>query len=175
MAFYQAYNRLCLDIYSFPKPTLAAMTGHAIAGGCILALCCDYRYIAEGRKLMGLNEIKLGVPVPYIAVCILRDLVGGRIAHEVMDSGNIFPADELAQMGLVDKIFPLSHVLSEGIRRIQGMTGSPLGAFKQVKENRIEGVVDQISSVLAAKEQRFVDCWFSPEARELLKKAMNKY
>ncbi|MEE8391251.1 MAG: enoyl-CoA hydratase/isomerase family protein [Anaerolineae bacterium] len=61
--FYQAFNRVCLDLYTLPKPTVAAIPGHAIAGGCILALCCDYRLIAQGRKLMGLNEIKLGVPI----------------------------------------------------------------------------------------------------------------
>jgi enoyl-CoA hydratase/carnithine racemase len=63
--FYQTFNRVCLDLYTLPKPTIAVITGHAIAGGAILALCCDYRFIAEGRKLMGLNEIRLGVPVPY--------------------------------------------------------------------------------------------------------------
>ena len=58
-SFYQAFNRMCLDLYTLPKPTVAAITGHAIAGGCILTLCCDYRFIAQGRKLMGLNEIML--------------------------------------------------------------------------------------------------------------------
>lgn len=57
--FYHAFNRVSMALYTLPKPTIAAITGHAIAGGCILALCCDYRFIAEGRKLMGLNEIKL--------------------------------------------------------------------------------------------------------------------
>ena len=67
--FYHTFNQMCLDLYTLSKPTIAAITGHAIAGGCILALCCDYRFIADGRKLMGLNEIKLGVPVPYLADC----------------------------------------------------------------------------------------------------------
>ncbi len=46
-AFYRAVNQMCLDLYALPKPTVAAITGHAIAGGCILALCCDYRFIAN--------------------------------------------------------------------------------------------------------------------------------
>jgi len=74
--FYQAFNQVCLDLYTFPKPTIAAITGHAVAGGCILALCCDYRLIATGRRLVGLNEIKLGVPVPYLGDCILQQVVG---------------------------------------------------------------------------------------------------
>jgi enoyl-CoA hydratase/carnithine racemase len=59
-AFFHQYNLLCLDLYTFPKPVISAVTGHATAGGCILALCTDYRFMAEGRALMGVNESKLG-------------------------------------------------------------------------------------------------------------------
>ncbi|MGD8603583.1 MAG: enoyl-CoA hydratase/isomerase family protein, partial [Anaerolineales bacterium] len=65
-SFYHSFNQVCVEMLRFPKPLVAALSGHAIAGGYILAVCCDYRLIAEGRKLVGLNEIKLGVPVPYV-------------------------------------------------------------------------------------------------------------
>jgi enoyl-CoA hydratase/carnithine racemase len=48
--FFSEFNRVCLSLYTLPKPTIAAITGHAVAGGCILALCCDYRFIAEGDR-----------------------------------------------------------------------------------------------------------------------------
>jgi len=86
-SFYQSFNRMCLSMLTTSKPLVVGITGHAIAGGCILSLCCDYRFISEGRKLIGLNEIKLGVPVPYVADCILRKLIGHRLARDVMDSG----------------------------------------------------------------------------------------
>jgi len=95
--FYQVYNRICVDLYTLPKPTIAAITGHAIAGGCILALCCDYRFIAEGRKLMGLNEIKLGIPVPYPGDCILQHVVGTRNAREIMGTGEFYDPEVLLQ------------------------------------------------------------------------------
>lgn len=88
--FYQAFNRVCLNLYTFPKPTIAAITGHAVAEGCIMVLCCDYRFIGDQRRLMGLNEIKLGVPVPYLADCVLRDIVGTRIAKEITDTGEFY-------------------------------------------------------------------------------------
>ena len=108
--FYRDFNRMCLDLYTLPRPAVAAITGHATAGGCILALCCDYRFIAEGRKLVGLNEIRLGVPVPYLADCILRHLVGVRLARDVMDSGEFYPPATSLQMGLVDQVLPLEQV-----------------------------------------------------------------
>ncbi|MHC4861235.1 MAG: enoyl-CoA hydratase/isomerase family protein [Planctomycetota bacterium] len=93
--FYRTYNRRSMDLYVFPKPSVAAITGHAVAGGCILALTCDERYIASGRKLMGLNEVKLGVPVPYPGDCILRQIVGSRPAREIMEGGEFLPAEDL--------------------------------------------------------------------------------
>ena len=72
-----------------------------------MALCCDYRFIAEGRKLMGLNEVKLGVPVPYLGDCILRHLVGARHARDIMDTGDFYHPEVLLQMGMVDQALPL--------------------------------------------------------------------
>ncbi|MCK4251846.1 enoyl-CoA hydratase/isomerase family protein, partial [candidate division WOR-3 bacterium] len=109
--FYKAFNRVCMELYTLPKLTIAAITGHAVAGGCILALCCDYRFIADGRKKMGLNEIKLGVPVPYLADCVLRQIVGFRNAREIMDTGEFYESEKLLQMGMVDLILPLDQLL----------------------------------------------------------------
>ena len=173
--FYQSYNRLCLDLYSFPKPTIAALTGHAIAGGCILALCCDYRIISEGRKLMGLNEIKLGVPVPYPGDCILRQIVGSRNAQEITYTGDFFPSEELLQMGLVDKVVPLKQVISEAIGKAKILGSLPQEAFSMIKHNRIEIVEAQILKNLTEKENSFLKHWFSTEARGQLKEAIKKF
>ncbi|MFX0093604.1 MAG: enoyl-CoA hydratase/isomerase family protein [Candidatus Hodarchaeota archaeon] len=173
--FYQSFNRLCLDLYTLPKPTIAALSGHAIAGGCILALCCDYRLIAEGRKLMGLNEIKLGVPIPYPADCMLRELVGVQIAREVTDIGDFYPSDKLLQMGMVDHVFPLEQLQSKAIDKAKLLGTFPAQAFQMIKYNRIERVETQIRRNLAEKEQFFLECWYSEEARALLREAIKKF
>lgn len=173
--FYQAFNRLCLALYTFPKPTVAAMTGHAIAGGCILALCCDYRFIAEGRRLMGLNEIKLSVPVPYPADCMLRHLVGWRFARDVMESGEFFEPDQLLRMGMVDQVLPLEQVLSSSSEKSRALGALPPAAFAMIKRNRVEMVEAQILARLEEKEQFFIECWYSDEAREHLKEAMKRF
>ncbi len=96
--FFHSFNRICLDLYTLPRPTVAALTGHAVAGGFILASCCDYRFMAQGKKLCGLNEIQIGVPVPYIADLILRQLVGDRAATEIMYTGTLVPAENALQI-----------------------------------------------------------------------------
>ena len=173
--FYQSYNQLCLDLYSFPKPTIAALTGHAIAGGCILALCCDYRFIAEGRKLMGLNEVKLGVPIPYPGDCILRQIVGSRHAQEITYAGDFYPSNELLQMGMVDAVFSLEQVLHKSIEKAKLLGSLPQGAFERIKQNQIEVVRSQIIEYLAEKEEIFIEHWFSAEARDRLKEAVEKF
>lgn len=173
--FYKAFNRLCLDLYTFPKMTIAAITGHAVAGGCIVALCCDYRFIAEGKKKMGLNEIKLGVPIPYPADCILRQIVGFRNSREIVDTGEFYLPEKLLHMGMVDEIVPLEKVLAKAIEKASSIDELSPDAFALIKRNRVEGVTAQISSKLREKEQIFLECWYSDEVRSRLKIAMAKF
>jgi enoyl-CoA hydratase/carnithine racemase len=173
--FYRAFNRLCLDLYAFSKPTVAALTGHAIAGGCILALCCDYRYLAEGKKLMGLNEVKLGVPVPYPADCMLRALVGPGHAREMMEVGEFYRPEQSLQMGLVDRVVPLAQVLPEATDRVRRLESFPRQAWWLIKRNRTEPVMAQILDGLEEREQRFLECWHANETRERLREAIEKF
>ncbi len=173
--FYKAFNRVCMDLYVLPKLTIAAITGHAVAGGCILALCCDYRFIAEGRKKMGLNEIKLGVPVPYLADCVLRQIVGFRNAREIMDTGEFYLPEELLEIGMVDQMLPLDQLLAKSIEKVKLLDALPQDAFAMIKRNRVETVEAQVLAKLKEKEKFFIDCWYSDETRNRLKAAMEKF
>jgi enoyl-CoA hydratase/carnithine racemase len=173
--FYRAFNQLCVDLYTLPKPTIAAVTGHAVAGGCILALCCDYRFIAEEHKLMGVNEVKLGVPVPYPGDCILRHLVSSQNSREILLRGEFYEPSDLPVMGMVDKVLPLEDVLTVSIDRARRLGTLPVGPFQAIKHNRVEPVVAEIEARLAEKEETFMELWFSREAQVLLREATKKF
>ena len=173
--FYHSFNHLSMELFSFPKPTIAAITGHAIAGGCILALCCDYRFIAEGRKLMGLNEIKLGVPVPYPADCILRQIVNPQIAREIINSGEFYQSDQLLRFGMVDRVLPIDQVLQKSIEKVKLLGSYSNDAFRMIKSNHIELVENQVKIHLADKEKYFINCWYSDIVRENLKQTMKQF
>ena len=173
--YYQKFNRMCLALYTFPKPTVAAIVGHAIAGGCILALCCDYRVIADERNLMGLNEIKLGVPVPYLADCILRSLVGVRYARQIMETGEFYSALQLFQMGMVDQMVSLEEVLPTSMERASALGIMPQEAYKMIKKNRVEVIRGDFQKNWDEKKNFFIKCWYSEETQKLLKKAMEKF
>lgn len=173
--FYETFNHTCLALYTLPKPTVAGLTGHAIAGGCILALCCDYRVIGEGRKLMGLNEIKLGVPVPYLASCILQNLIGGRAARQVEEFGEFYEAERLLRKGLVDEAVPQAEVLSRAREMAETLGSLPPEAYKRIKESRVEQVERRIRASWEERQQVFVEMWFSDEARTRLREAMKRF
>ena len=175
MEFYRAFNRLCIDLYAFPKPTVAAITGHAVAGGCIIATCCDYRFIAEGKKLMGLNEIKLGVPLPYPADCILRQITDDRSVRKLVDTGDFFPPEETSRMGLVDEVMPIGRVLPASVEKVKAIASSSLRAYGVIKRYRTEKVCMQIQKDLVESEAEFVEMWYSDEVRHALKIAVEKY
>ncbi len=175
MVFYRGFNRMYLDLYTLPMPTVAAITGYATAGGCILALCCDYRLIAEGRKLMGLNEIKLGVPVPYLADCILRSIVGVSNARDIMESGDFYPPEQSLRMGMVDRVLPMEQVLSQAIEKAKLIGSLPQKAFELIKQNRVETVTARALAHREEKEQLFKQCWYSDQARKQLKEAIEKF
>lgn len=174
-SFYQSFGRLCIDLMTIPKPVISAVRGHAIAGGCILTLCCDYRFVSEGRKLIGVNEIKLGVPVPFVADCILRRLIGYRKARNIMDTGDFYEPDEALILGLVDKVLPLDEVLSRSIEEAKKLSSVSSSAFAVVKNNRVEPIEEEIMARLGEKEDFFVECWYSDIARDLLQEAMSKF
>lgn len=173
--FYSSFNRFCLKLYTFPKPTIAMVTGHAIAGGCILALCCDIRYMTEGHNLIGLNEVKLGVPVPYPADCILRDSIGSRKAREIVERGLFYQPPDAYKLGLVDKVLPEDEIRQEVDTQAHDLGSLPPDAFWAIKKNRVELVASQILARLEEKEGKFVELWYSEEARQKLTEALEKY
>jgi enoyl-CoA hydratase/carnithine racemase len=174
-SFYRAFNNMCLELYTLPKPTTAAITGHATAGGCILALCCDYRLIAEGKKLMGLNEIKLGVPVPYLADCILQSIVGVPYARNIMESGDFYRPEQSLPMGMVDQVLPLEQVRSQAVEKAQSLGSMNQQAYALIKRNRVETIEAQFLARREEKERSFIQCWYSDQARQKLKEATEKF
>ena len=174
-AFFRAYNLLCLDLYTFPKPVVSAITGHATAGGCIMGLCTDYRFMAAGRALMGMNESKLGVPITYLADGILRQLVGERRARDAIFFGELYGPEEALKMGMVDGVFPLEEVVPEAIIKVGDLSEISLHAFAVNKDFRVRGLAAQVISHLEEDEQSFMEQWYAPMARQRLKEVMGQY
>ena len=173
--FWDRFDQVVLDLYEMPLPTAAAIEGHATAGGTILALTADYRYISRGRRLMGLNEINIGVPVPFLADLMLRQIVGDRSATEMLYRGELMEPTAAHRIGLVDGICDAGEAVACAVKAIEPLAAKSSTAFRIVKENRIAAVRQTFEKHRQAKKERMLDCWFLPEVQELLRQAAEKF
>lgn len=170
-AFWKNFNDLTFDLFTIPFPTVCAIEGHAIAGGMIFALCCDFRFASNLPKKIGLNEINLGVPVPYLPDLALRQLVGDRIATGMLYYGDFMTLPGANQIQLVDRLVAPEQTEEEAIKEAVRLAELPAPAFAIMKRNRIELIRLRYEKNNEQKQREFLDCWFSDSTQELLRKA----
>ena len=172
--FFYGFNRAVLNLYTLSMPTCCAIAGHAVAGGNILALGCDYRFAAKEKKL-GLNEIKLGLPVPYLADMLLRQIAGDRAATDMIYCGDFVSASDAARFGLADALFLSETVEAEAIQKVSGIASHSQAAFSEIKKNRVEAIRGLYEQHHKSKNEAFLDCWFSDPVQGLLEAAARKF
>jgi enoyl-CoA hydratase/carnithine racemase len=173
--FFSSFNNLSLRLLTLPKPTACAICGHAIAGGTILALTTDFRIAAAGRKLMGLNEVKLGVPVPYLADLLLRQIVAEAPANKILFAGEFLTTADAEDIGLVDETAPAGEVEASAVERIAALAALPADALAAIKENRTEAAARRYKKRGVEKSERFLDRWFAADTRPLLEEAAKTF
>lgn len=157
-------------LFTFPKPVIAALNGHTIAGGCMIALACDHRVMVSGKARISLNEITFGSTVFAGATEMLRFCAGDRIAQRVLYSGTLYSAAEAVDLGLVDRAVSPEQFEGAVDEAAQLFAKKPLPAFASMKQLLRRGVSEEIARREQESIARFVDIWYSPETREELKK-----
>lgn len=173
--FWIAFEDLVLCLYTLPIPTACAMAGHATGGGAILALACDYRFMASGKKLVALNEVKIGVPVPYLADLLLRQIVADRVAVEMEFRSGFIGPDEAKAVGLADAVCSEDEVETRAMERISELIALPAQAFGLTKQHRTREIAARFEAVRQDLNRAFMECWFAPATQTLLKEAAAKF
>lgn len=174
-AFWKKFNRLCLELLTMPIPTFCVLAGHAVAGGCILTLACDYRYATAEKRQIGLNEIKLGVPVPYLADLMIRDIIGHRYASQMMFGGEFMSFSDAKVIGLVDAICDPDELEAFSIERLSTLAAYENKAFAAIKANKVERIIAKYDRNHRSKNEAFLDCWFSDPVQRMLMDASKKF
>jgi len=172
--FWYDFDQAVFNLFTLPLPSACAIAGHAIAGGTILALTCDYRLATAEKKLLGLNEVKLGIPVPYLADLILRQTVGDRSATELLYRGDFIDTEKALEIGLVDEVHQKEHLEERAVERITEIATHPQPAFTTIKSNRLEAIRLRYEKNNRTKNEEFLNCWFSRPAQKLLAIAAKK-
>jgi enoyl-CoA hydratase/carnithine racemase len=173
--FWKHFNQVLLDLYTLPIPTLSILEGHAVAGGNIVAVTTDYRFALDEEKKIGLNEITLGLPVPFFPEMIVKQIVGERAAFLMMDEGNFMTFSEAAQIGLIDKLYSEQELHEKAFIKISKMAGFEQSAFALMKANRTSYVRQQYEQYAGEQHERFLDCWFSESVQKILHKAAESF
>jgi enoyl-CoA hydratase/carnithine racemase len=173
--FWNRFEDLVLGFYTLEIPSAVAIAGHATGGGAILALTGDYRFMAAGRKLIALNEVRIGVPVPYLADLMLRQIVADRVAVKLeLQSGFLGP-EEAAAAGLVDGVCTEEDAVARALERVEKSAAMPPEAFALTKQHRTREIPARFNAVRESLARAFLDCWFTPAALALLKEAAAKF
>src|SRR3954469_20322869 len=108
-------NRLFSGWYAFPRPVVAAVNGHAIAGGLILALCADHRVCADGDGKLGLTELRAGIPYPAAAIAVVRAELTAPAARRLVLGAALVGPEEALELGVVDELRAPEEVLPRAL------------------------------------------------------------
>ncbi len=173
--FILSFQNMMLKIATIPVPTVCAIDGHAVAGGIILALGCDYRIARASRVKVGLNESRLGVPIPWIADLILKQLVGYDLSRKISYEGQIMNAEDALALGVLDEVLAEESVLETAVQKASDLRQIPADAFAAIKQSHYEDVVTAYHARVNEKTEQFLDIWFEDETQSLLRKATEKF
>ena len=114
-AWFDAYRATNLRLFTYPRPTVAAINGHAYAGGLITALGCDHRIASEGALQFSLNEVRIGIPMPAVYCEIIKHAIGPRAANELTLFGQVYDLATAAKMGVIDKTAEPGRLLDDAV------------------------------------------------------------
>ena len=153
-------------------PVVAALTGHAPAGGCVLALCCDYRVMARSLDpanpfAIGLNETQVGLVVPEGIQRLMRRVVGDYRAERLLIAGEMVTAERALEIGLVDELADADHVVQRAVAWLESLLKLPHQPMLQTRGIARAAVVEALSPDVIDLE-RFVEQWWEPETQTAL-------
>jgi enoyl-CoA hydratase/carnithine racemase len=149
-------------VAAIPKPTVSAITGYALGGGCELALCTDLRFCADDAQL-GQPEIKLGVIPGAGGTQRLSRLVGPARAKDIIFTGRFVPADEALAIGLVDRVLPAADVYAAALDWAAQFSAGPVLALRAAKEAIDAGLQADLATGLEIERVQFSALFATPD------------
>lgn len=155
------FTDLYTYVFLYPKPVVAAINGHTIAGGCMLALACDHRVMVSGKAKIALNEIGFGSSVFAGSTEMLRFWVGGANATAVLFSGAMYRAEEAKSMGLVQEVTTDGELMDKAREVASDFASKSPPAFASIKALLRRSIVEEMRSREKAAIKEFVDIWYS--------------
>lgn len=166
--FLPVLDTMLRNALTFPKPLVAAVNGHAIAGGCILAAACDRRLMADGNGRIGIPELVVGVPFPALPLQIVAARVSDNAFRDLVFTGRTVNADEAVTLGLIDEKCAAETLLDRAVAVANQLAAIPSGAFALTKEAFTTLVLDR-TACLSDLNARVVHAWMQPHTYDTIR------
>ena len=161
--FWQALSGLFDDLLRYPRPVIAAVNGHAIAGGCVIVLCADYRLMSGGT--IGMPELLVGIPFPSTAHAAVGLAVGTKAAA-LINTGECLGPEAAHARGLIDEVTAPEDLLDRAIALAQRMAAIPPASFlhtkRALRRTALENLTTEASRQADVEAQAI---WASEEGR----------
>jgi enoyl-CoA hydratase len=156
--FIPALDQMFLAVFDHPRPVLAAVQGHALAGGCILTLAADRRLMSAGT--IGVTELAVGVPFPPSAFETLRMVAGPRTAELILTMARLDPDQALAA-GIVDQVVPAEQLRDRALAAVRQLAAVPPATFEYTKHQLRDEVRARIERDTVLHQRTLIEAWSS--------------
>jgi len=172
--FWEDFSSLLLNMFSYPKPLYSSIGGHCPAGGTVMVIMSDYRIMSKGNYFIGLNEVDVGLTVPYGIGMVFQYVVGNRNAEDLLLKAKLISPDKALQVGLVDELCNAENLLDTTLERIA--VASNLYSPQQTKTKQIlrEQTLSIVEQNFDKDAQLILDAWFSEHGQQRLEVLYSK-
>ncbi len=160
-------------LLTLPKPLVAAVNGHAIAGGCIMAAAADHRVMARGPGRIGVPELIVGVPFPRLPLEMIAARVSPAVLRQVIYGGRTVHADDAVAIGFVDEAVDADHMLERAITVARELSAIPPRTFSLTKRALTDGVLARVRASADANID-VVEAWLTPAVHEAIRRYLEK-
>jgi len=162
--FLPVLNKMFDAAFNFPKPLVAAINGHAIAGGCVLASCADYRLVARGNSKIGVTELLVGLPFPALAFEVMRFVTSPRYFAEAIYTGETYQPDAALDRGLVHEVVEPQALQQRALQAANLLAELSPAAFAQTKQQMRLAVTERMKRDGKRIDGAATKAWTSPKA-----------
>ena len=167
-AFLRDFCLCTRRLFKLARPVVAAVAGHAVAGGCVFALAADHRVLAREGASIGLNEIRIGLPLPWSVSILLRHAVDHSRLAEIAMLGRNVSGEAAVACGLVQELAPAERVEAVARERLADYAAKAPAAMRLIKAYLRMQAAETMERGDRERLKDFLDVWFSPPTRETL-------
>jgi enoyl-CoA hydratase len=166
-------SRCFETLFVYPRPLIAAINGHALAGGAVIACTADRRIMADAGGLIGAVELKAGVPFPAWALEVVRHAVHNSNFEEVVMFGRSYSAQDALRIGLVNELVPADELMPKATAVARELAAVPRETFRLTKDSSRRWTADSAREGMARTDAEVKAAWKSPEVHAAIRSLLD--